>query len=90
MVIAEITVQVGMSAFGLAALAFAMGSSPQLRRWAPVVGLVSQVFWFAFAWRTHRQGVDVRGLLVLCAAYTAVYLRGAVIQWSEYRALKGK
>jgi hypothetical protein len=74
-------VQFGMALFGLTAMWWAMGNQPRLRRWAPVVGLVGQVFWFSFAWFAYRKGVDVRGLLVLCAAYTAVYARGCWVQW---------
>jgi hypothetical protein len=74
-------VQLGIASFGLTAIWWAMGNSPRLRRWAPVVGLVGQVFWFTFAWLSHRKGVDVRGLLVLCMAYTAVYVNGIFVQW---------
>lgn len=73
-------VQIGIALFGLTALWWAMGNQPRLRRWAPVVGLVGQVFWFSFAWLAHRQGVDVRGLVVLCVAYSFVYVRGIFVQ----------
>jgi hypothetical protein len=79
--VADALVQFGIALFGLTALWWAMGHSQRLRRWAPVVGLVGQVFWFSFAWLAHRKGVDVRGLVVLCTAYTAVYVRGVIIQW---------
>lgn len=74
-------IQFGMAIFGLTALWWAMGTSPQLRRWAPVVGLAGQFFWFTFAWIAAGRGVDVRGLLILCVAYSAVYTRGVFIQW---------
>lgn len=74
-------VTAGMAVFGLTAMWWAMGNSPRLRRWAPVVGLVGQLWWLAFAWSAHRKGVDVRGLLVLCAAWSVVYVRGIVVQW---------
>lgn len=74
-------IQLCIAICGLTAMWWAMGNSPVLRRWAPVVGLASQVFWFTFAWLADRKGVDVRGLLVLCGAYTIVYVRGIFIHW---------
>lgn len=77
----EALVQLGLACFGLTAMWWALGVNARLRRWAPIVGLVGQVFWFTFAWQVHQQGVDVRGLVVLCSAYTVVYVRGAWVQW---------
>ncbi|MBQ0917473.1 hypothetical protein KBW71_03390 [Hydrogenophaga aromaticivorans] len=65
-----------MASFGLTSLWFAMGRNLTLRKWAPVVGLAGQPFWFAFS-----LDAGAWGLLVLVAAYTLVYLRGALIQW---------
>lgn len=77
-------IQAGIALFGLTALWWATGNTPRLRRWAPVVGLTGQVFWFAFAWSADRKGVDVRGLILLCSAYTVVYARAALIQWRRH------
>lgn len=78
---ADALVQFGIALFGLTALWWALGNSVTLRRWAPIVGLCGQVFWLAFAWLAHRKGVDVRGLLVLCAAYSVVYARWILVWW---------
>jgi hypothetical protein len=64
--------QLALAAFGLSSLWMAMGNTVTARRWAPVVGLIGQPFWFAFAWQTEGWG-----LLALTCAYTAVYVRGA-------------
>lgn len=77
-----VLVQVGLVSFGLTAMWLALGTNARLRRWAPVIGLVGQCFWFAFAWQAHKSGVDVAGLVALCCAYTAVYARGVWIHWS--------
>ena len=69
-------VQLALAFFGLLALSFAMGHNPQLRRWAPVVGLLGQPFWIAFAVSTSAWG-----LVVVSIAYTLVYARGAWVQW---------
>lgn len=76
-------VQLGIAMFGLTAMWWAMGHSPRLRKLAPIVGLVGQVFWFSFAYLAYKKGVDVRGLVVLCGAYTLVYARGVWIHWKS-------
>lgn len=68
--------QVALAFFGLTALWLAMGQSECGRRWAPLVGLCGQPFWMWFA-----VGAQAWGLLVLSLAYTAVYVRGAWVQW---------
>lgn len=69
-----------LAVFGLAALYMATGTDPQLRRWAPVVGLCGQPAWIAFA-----VGAQAWGLLALSIAYSAVYVRGIYLQWSNTR-----
>lgn len=73
---ADAIVQLGIAAFGLSALWMAMGSSPAQRKWAPIVGLIGQAFWIAFAWKAQAFGIAA-----LVMAYTAVYLRGAWVQF---------
>ncbi len=68
--------QLALALFGLSALWMALGNSPRARRWAPLVGLCGQPFWIVFA-----LGVDAWGLLAMSLAYTAVYVRGAWVQW---------
>ena len=77
-------IQLGIAAFGLTALWMAMGHNVTQRKWAPVVGLVGQVFWTAFAWQTQAWG-----LALLVVAYTAVYVRGAVLQFRSSSAVGG-
>lgn len=70
-------IQLALAVFGLSALYLATCTRSQTgRRWAPIVGLCGQPFWIWFA-----IGVQAWGLLVLSLAYTAVYLRGAWVQW---------
>lgn len=68
--------QLALAVFGLAALAMAMGQRPALQKWAPIVGLLGQPFWFWFAMRSSAWG-----LLVLAVAFTATYAFGAWVQW---------
>jgi len=68
--------QMALAFFGLTALFMAMGNNPRARRWAPIVGLAGQPFWIAFA-----IGAQAWGLLLLSIAYSAVYARGAFVQW---------
>lgn len=70
--------QLLIALFGLSSIWLAMGNNPAGRRWAPIIGLAGQPFWFAFA-------IDAGawGLLALVAAYSVVYLRGIYVQWWE-------
>lgn len=47
-------------------------------RWAPLVGLCGQPFWITFALQSSAWG-----LLALSLAYSAVYVRGAWVQWRQ-------
>lgn len=69
-------IQFALAFFGLTAMWLAMGTSLRGRRWAPVIGLAGQPFWLAFA-----IGAEAWGLLALSLAYSAVYVRGAWLQW---------
>ena len=69
-------IQLALAFFGLTAMWLATGRHESGRRWAPVVGLMGQPFWLWFAY-----GAQAWGLLVLSLAYTAVYVRGAWVQW---------
>lgn len=71
-------IQFFLAAFGLTSIYFAMGHNSILRRWAPIIGLAGQPFWFAFAWQSQGWG-----LMVLVAAYTSVYIRGIWMQWGK-------
>lgn len=68
--------------FGLSAVYMSMVSRSQTARlWAPVVGLCGQPFWL-YATGSAEQW----GMFGLCAAYTAIYAKGA---WQTYRTLGG-
>ena len=71
-------IQFALAIFGLSALFMAMGHNARARRWAPVVGLCGQPFWIAFAVQASAWG-----LLALSLAYSAVYVRGAWVQWGR-------
>lgn len=68
--------QFALAGFGLTALWLAMGASARGRRWAPLIGLCGQPCWIVFAVQSKAWG-----LLVLALAYSAVYARGAWVQW---------
>ena len=69
-------IQIALAFFGLTAMFMAMGHNARARRWAPVVGLCGQPFWIVFALQSSAWG-----LLALSLAYSAVYVRGAWVQW---------
>ena len=71
-------IQLLIAIFGLTAIYMAMGDNTKLRKWAPVVGLAGQPFWFMFA-----VSADGYGLMVLTIAYTLVYVRAIFIQFRK-------
>jgi hypothetical protein len=69
-------IQIALAFFGLTALYMATGHNALARRWAPLVGLAGQPFWLVFAVQAGAWG-----LFALSLAYSAVYVRGAWLQW---------
>lgn len=72
-------IQLALAFFGLSALWMATGRNERARRWAPLVGLCGQPFWIVFAVQASAWG-----LLALSLAYSAVYVRGAWVQWRAH------
>lgn len=72
-------IHIALAFFGLTAMFMAMGNNASARRWALVVGLCGQPFWIAFALQSSAWG-----LLALSLAYSAVYVRGAWVQWRAH------
>lgn len=68
--------QLLIAIFGLTSITFAMGQNARLRKWAPVIGLAGQPFWFIATVPTQQWG-----MVALCVAYTAVYINGIRVQW---------
>lgn len=68
--------QLFIALFGLTSMWMALGNSAPLRKWAPVLGLLGQPFWFAATVPTQQWG-----MVALCVAYTLVYLNGVRVQW---------
>jgi hypothetical protein len=69
-------VQFFIALFGLTAMYFAIVGTPLQRKWAPVIGLTAQPFWFAATIPTGQWG-----MVILSIAYACVYLRGIYIHW---------
>lgn len=69
-------IQLFITIFGLTSIWLSMGNWEPGRRWAPIVGLAGQPFWFA-----HALQIGGWGIFALTCAYTIVFLRGAWVQW---------
>ena len=70
--------QIFIALFGLTAISLALSKSPNHRKWAPIWGLAGQPFWFAATIPTGQWG-----MVALCVAYTAVYVRGCWVHWGR-------
>lgn len=68
--------QLALAIFSLSSLWLAMGKDTQHQRWAPLVGLAGQP-----AWLWYSLDAKAWGLLAISLAYSAVYARGAWVQW---------
>jgi hypothetical protein len=68
-----------LGAFGMLTMWMSQGHDRIQRKFAPVVGIVAQVFWGYYAWLL---GPAAGGLWILIAMYSLVYLRGIWVQWS--------
>jgi hypothetical protein len=69
-------VQTGIAVFGVIPVTMAMGHNARARKWAPVLGLLGQPIWAAFAWQTSAWGLGVA-----CVAFTLAYINGVRLQW---------
>lgn len=67
---ADSIIQFNVALLGLASIYCAMHTRAAVRRFAPILGLIGQPFWF-YVTITAGQW----GMVALCAAYTVVYVR---------------
>ena len=70
-------IQIFIALFGLTSIYLAMGENLQLRKWAPIIGLAGQPFWFMATVPTQQWG-----MVALCVAYTLVYINAIRVHWS--------
>lgn len=73
-----LAVSMMLGLFGVATMFMSQGHSRAQRRAAPIVGLIAQIGWGWYAWLLGPAG---GGLWILVALYSAVYVRGIVVQW---------
>lgn len=68
--------QIGIAIFGLSAVWLSQDHRAGVRRWAPIIGMISQPFWFYSSWSASQWGI------FLCAiVYTIAWARGIYNQW---------
>lgn len=77
-------VQAVIAVMGPAAIWLSQSRSVQVQRWACVVGLASQPFWFWATWESGQWGVFVVSLV--CAA---AWLKGLWVHWLAPRPADG-
>ena len=69
-------VQTALAILGPVAIWLSQSRSREFQRWACIVGLVSQPFWFWSVWRSGQWGVGV--VAVVCAL---AWLKGLWVHW---------
>ena len=70
----EILVQAALVAFGVSAVYLTQSHDPRVRRWACIVGMLGQPFWFYAAYPQP-------GMLVVVALYTFCWGQGIWRNW---------
>jgi hypothetical protein len=77
--VSDAIAQLAIFVMGPAAIALSNMRSPAVRKWAPIVGISSQPFWF---WTTayHHQWP----VFTTCFVYTASWAYGIYNQWRKH------
>ena len=70
--------QVAIAFFGLLAAWLNQDTRLPVRRWASVLGLLAQPAWLYAGISAHQWGA-----VVVCLGYTAAYVRGVRLGWSN-------
>lgn len=71
----DIVSQLGIGVFGMTAI-FLVGTKGKYRRWAYIVGLAAQPFWFYTTWQNEQWGI-----FFLCFLYTISWANGVRNHW---------
>jgi hypothetical protein len=77
-------IQTSLAILGPTAIWLSQSRTMQFQRWACVVGLISQPFWFWSVWRSGQWGVGV--VAVVCAL---AWLKGLWVHWLAPRPPSG-
>ena len=62
--------------FGTLAFAMSQTSNPTLRKYAPILGLSTQPFWFYTQWTSANFGV-----ILICFLYAGIWMFSFYLQW---------
>lgn len=73
----EIFLQIMIVITGVTAVWLTQHEVSDIRRWAPVIGLVSQPFWFAVTITAGQYG-----MFLISLVYTYVWFKGFALQWT--------
>ena len=68
--------QIAIAIFGTIAAWLSQSRDNSARRWAPVMGMIGQPFWFYAAWLA-----DQWGILAVSVLYTLAWMRGLWVHW---------
>jgi hypothetical protein len=77
--------QIGIAIFGTTGVILSQMRAVKARKWAPIVGLLGQVFWF-WATISNRQW----GMVFMSVVYSGAWMLGVYNYWfAEKRAKVG-
>ena len=72
--------QLGIAAFGWTAIWLSQDEREGRRRYACLLGIAAQPFWYYTAWYAQQWGI-----LLVCAPYTAAWAKGVYLNWIKGR-----
>lgn len=75
--------QIGIAIFGVTAIVLANLKGTTARKWAPILGLAGQVFWF---WMSIKN--QLWGILFMSFVYTAAWMLGVYNFWLAEKSSK--
>lgn len=67
-------IQLALVVFGVSAVFLTQSANPAYRKWAPIIGLLGQPFWFIAAYPQP-------GMLFVVTLYTLVWMKGVWTHW---------
>lgn len=73
---ADVIAQVWLALFSVSAVGLSQARNSHVRRWACVLGLISQPAWFYSTWSAGQWGI-----FALCFVYAFLWARGFVNFW---------
>ena len=75
--------QIAIALLGVSAIWLSQDASLKRRRWASILGLLGQPFWFYSAYQAEQWGI-----FLLCFFYTLAWAKGVRTHWFKVKGIQ--